>query len=69
MQIRCKKLCSLTAGGLYDMNIENFGIVSLLFSIIIQTGTGKIQINLFILYYKQHVKEFYHIVSFRILLN
>ncbi|KAK9306169.1 hypothetical protein QLX08_003062 [Tetragonisca angustula] len=26
MQIRCKKLCSLTAGGLYDMNIENFGI-------------------------------------------
>ncbi|XP_016770783.1 odorant receptor 63a-like isoform X3 [Apis mellifera] len=26
MQIRSKKLCALTAGGLYDMNIENFGI-------------------------------------------
>ncbi|KAF3426726.1 hypothetical protein E2986_04491 [Frieseomelitta varia] len=26
MQIRCKKLCSLTAGGLYEMNVENFGI-------------------------------------------
>ncbi|KAK9306167.1 hypothetical protein QLX08_003061 [Tetragonisca angustula] len=26
MQIRCKNLCSLSAGGLYDMNIENFGI-------------------------------------------
>ncbi|KAK9306392.1 hypothetical protein QLX08_002910 [Tetragonisca angustula] len=26
MQIRCKKLCSLSAGGLYEMNIENFGI-------------------------------------------
>ncbi|XP_043594037.1 uncharacterized protein LOC122572728 [Bombus pyrosoma] len=27
MQIRCKRFCSLTAGGLYEMNIENFGIV------------------------------------------
>ncbi|XP_043511744.1 uncharacterized protein LOC122529557 [Frieseomelitta varia] len=26
MQIRCKKVCSLSAGGLYEMNIENFGI-------------------------------------------
>ncbi|XP_043594039.1 uncharacterized protein LOC122572729 isoform X2 [Bombus pyrosoma] len=26
MQIRCKRFCSLTAGGLYEMNIENFGI-------------------------------------------
>ncbi|KAK9306166.1 hypothetical protein QLX08_003060 [Tetragonisca angustula] len=26
MQIRSKKLCTLTAGGLYEMNIENFGI-------------------------------------------
>ncbi|XP_068966132.1 odorant receptor Or2-like isoform X2 [Bombus flavifrons] len=25
MQIRCKRFCSLTAGGLYEMNIENFG--------------------------------------------
>lgn len=27
MQIRSGKLCSLTAGGLYEMNIENFGVV------------------------------------------
>ncbi|XP_048266430.1 uncharacterized protein LOC100645055 [Bombus terrestris] len=27
MQIRCRRFCSLTAGGLYEMNIENFGIV------------------------------------------
>lgn len=27
MQIRSKKPCSLTAGGLYEMNMENFGIV------------------------------------------
>ena len=27
MQIRCKRFCSLTAGGFYEMNIENFGIV------------------------------------------
>ncbi|XP_050580536.1 uncharacterized protein LOC126917575 isoform X1 [Bombus affinis] len=26
MQIRCRRFCSLTAGGLYEMNIENFGI-------------------------------------------
>ncbi|XP_068965470.1 odorant receptor Or2-like [Bombus flavifrons] len=26
MQIRSGKLCSLTAGGLYEMNIENFGV-------------------------------------------
>ncbi|XP_076637031.1 uncharacterized protein LOC143349570 [Colletes latitarsis] len=26
MQIRCSKPCSLTAGGLYEMNIENFGM-------------------------------------------
>ncbi|XP_031366026.1 uncharacterized protein LOC102674214 isoform X2 [Apis dorsata] len=26
MQIRSKKLCTLSAGGLYEMNIENFGI-------------------------------------------
>ncbi|KAF3419836.1 hypothetical protein E2986_09621 [Frieseomelitta varia] len=26
MHMRCKKLCSLSAGGLYEMNIENFGI-------------------------------------------
>ncbi|XP_050580533.1 uncharacterized protein LOC126917573 isoform X2 [Bombus affinis] len=26
MQIRCKRFCSLTAGGFYEMNIENFGI-------------------------------------------
>ncbi|CAL7940218.1 unnamed protein product [Xylocopa violacea] len=26
MQIRSKKACSLTAGGLYEMNMENFGI-------------------------------------------
>ncbi|XP_076636143.1 uncharacterized protein LOC143349091 [Colletes latitarsis] len=25
MQIRCSKPCSLTAGGLYEMNIQNFG--------------------------------------------
>ncbi|XP_048265906.1 uncharacterized protein LOC105665636 [Bombus terrestris] len=27
MQIRSKKLCTLTAGGLYEMNMENFAIV------------------------------------------
>nr|XP_033190332.1 uncharacterized protein LOC117156927 [Bombus vancouverensis nearcticus] len=27
MQIRSGKLCSLTAGGLYEMNIENFGVL------------------------------------------
>ncbi|XP_053990563.1 uncharacterized protein LOC128882819 [Hylaeus volcanicus] len=27
MQMRCSKACSLTAGGLYDMNIENFGMI------------------------------------------
>lgn len=27
MQIRCKKPCSLTACGLYEMNMENFGTV------------------------------------------
>ncbi|CAL7940217.1 unnamed protein product [Xylocopa violacea] len=26
MQIRSKKACSLTAGGLYEMNMENFGV-------------------------------------------
>ncbi|KAK9306171.1 hypothetical protein QLX08_003064 [Tetragonisca angustula] len=26
MQIRCKNPCTLTAGGLYEMNMENFGI-------------------------------------------
>nr|XP_012152458.1 PREDICTED: odorant receptor 33b-like isoform X2 [Megachile rotundata] len=25
MTIRCSKACMLSAGGLYDMNIENFG--------------------------------------------
>ena len=27
MQIRSAKPCRLTAGGLYEMNIENFGVV------------------------------------------
>nr|XP_012152457.1 PREDICTED: uncharacterized protein LOC100876377 isoform X1 [Megachile rotundata] len=27
MTIRCSKACMLSAGGLYDMNIENFGKV------------------------------------------
>ena len=30
MQIRCKNPCTLTAGGLYEMNMENFGIVCIL---------------------------------------
>lgn len=27
MQIRSAKPCKLTAGGLYEMNMENFGVV------------------------------------------
>ena len=27
MQMRSSKPCKLTAGGIYEMNIENFGIV------------------------------------------
>ncbi|XP_076544276.1 odorant receptor 49a-like [Osmia lignaria lignaria] len=27
MQIRCSKPCKLSAGGLYEMNIENFGTI------------------------------------------
>ncbi|XP_053990574.1 uncharacterized protein LOC128882830 [Hylaeus volcanicus] len=27
IQMKCSKACSLTAGGLYDMNIQNFGMI------------------------------------------
>ncbi|XP_076389225.1 odorant receptor coreceptor-like [Megachile rotundata] len=27
MQIRCSKACKLTAGGFYEMNMENFGAI------------------------------------------
>ena len=58
MQIRCKKLCSLSAGGLYDMNIENFGIVSAITIIQITMHQRLRQIFHFILY-KRFAKEFY----------
>ena len=32
MQIRCRNPCTLTAGGLYEMNMENFGIVCILWA-------------------------------------
>ena len=51
MQIRCRRFCSLTAGGLYEMNIENFGIVC---------------INIIILYVRTMVyKNFWFYIKYR----